>query len=190
MGLLLDDDLCHRLMHGLATQATEHQNFIRIDMEDSECTEKRSECILILRRSFSNIGIVVQAYLRRTDASVIGPLIADLERRFQLFINAQRMIDDERRRDPLELDVKRRLLLRLVVRPLELDTPSHVRPRVLVDPSRSCLDLSSMPAEGPLLCAGGTPRGSDCEGEVETASGVNPAGGASLRLRMGRLCRR
>ncbi len=71
MGLLLDPNLCLNLMQNLATHAAEHHNFIRIDMEDSECTAQTIDLYLTLRKTFSNVGIVVQAYLRRTHDDVI-----------------------------------------------------------------------------------------------------------------------
>jgi proline dehydrogenase len=77
MGLLVDPALCFRLMRGLADQATRLQNFIRIDMEDSECTDKTIDLYLDLRRSYSNIGIVLQAYLRRTHNDVLRVSEAD-----------------------------------------------------------------------------------------------------------------
>jgi len=41
-------------------------NFVRIDMEDSSCTSDTLRIYRELRRKFSNVGVVVQAYLRRT----------------------------------------------------------------------------------------------------------------------------
>jgi proline dehydrogenase len=41
-------------------------NFVRIDMEDSPFTDKTIQLFLQLRKEFSNVGIVLQSYLKRT----------------------------------------------------------------------------------------------------------------------------
>ncbi|MBX2859858.1 MAG: proline dehydrogenase family protein [Vampirovibrio sp.] len=66
MGLLLDKDLCVDIMRDLIFKAKELGVFVRIDMEDSGCTSDTIEIYLKLRRVFENVGIVLQAYLRRT----------------------------------------------------------------------------------------------------------------------------
>lgn len=72
LGLLLDPQLCSDLMHDLVAYAAERGNFVRIDMEDSACTDKTIQLYLELRKTFSNVGIVMQAYLRRTHDDVLG----------------------------------------------------------------------------------------------------------------------
>lgn len=71
LGLLLDSDLCRRLMEDLLSHAALHGNFVRIDMEDSACTQATIDLYLDLRQRHSNVGIVMQAYLRRTHSDVI-----------------------------------------------------------------------------------------------------------------------
>jgi proline dehydrogenase len=66
LGLLLDKDLCMSLMRDLVSYAGQYNNFVRIDMEDSACTEDTIQLYLTLRQEFSNVGIVLQAYMRRT----------------------------------------------------------------------------------------------------------------------------
>lgn len=66
LGLLLDEDLCLNLMRDLVSHAATHNNFVRIDMEDSDCTQRTIDLYLNLRKDFNNVGIVLQAYLRRT----------------------------------------------------------------------------------------------------------------------------
>src|SRR5262249_61741822 len=51
-------------------RARELNNFVRIDMEDSTCTTDTLRIYRELRRDFSNVGVVVQAYLRRTAGGV------------------------------------------------------------------------------------------------------------------------
>ncbi len=71
LGLLLDESLCESLMRDLVAVAQEQGNFVRIDMEDSSCTEKTIQLYLALRKDFQNVGIVMQAYLRRTHDDVL-----------------------------------------------------------------------------------------------------------------------
>jgi proline dehydrogenase len=53
-------------MKEIVRRATDVNNFIRIDMEDSSCTDNTLWVYRELRKEFSNVGIVLQAYLRRT----------------------------------------------------------------------------------------------------------------------------
>ncbi len=66
MGLLLDKDLCYEVMNDLVATAAKHHSFVRIDMEDSPCTSDTIAIYLKLRKQYDNVGIVLQAYLRRT----------------------------------------------------------------------------------------------------------------------------
>jgi len=66
MGLLLNPQLCETLMEKLVTIAYEQNNFVRIDMEDSSCTDSTIALYLKLRKRHKNVGIVLQAMLRRT----------------------------------------------------------------------------------------------------------------------------
>ena len=66
-GLLLDREACYRNLRTLVEVADQSDSFIKIDMEDSECTSIELEIFRRLKTEFPNrIGIVVQAYLRRT----------------------------------------------------------------------------------------------------------------------------
>ena len=66
-GLLLDQEACYRNLRTLVEVADQCNSFIKIDMEDSECTSNELEIFRRLKTEFPNrVGIVVQAYLRRT----------------------------------------------------------------------------------------------------------------------------
>ncbi|WP_373532013.1 proline dehydrogenase family protein [Vampirovibrio sp.] len=73
MGLLLDKTLCYEIMDELVSTAAKLRIFVRIDMEDSACTTDTIALYMKLRRQYDNVGIVLQAYLRRTlqDARLI-----------------------------------------------------------------------------------------------------------------------
>jgi len=71
MGLLLDEDFAYDNIREVVAKAAELDNFVRIDMEDIECTDKTLEFYRRLRDEFpKNVGVVVQAYLRRTPQDI------------------------------------------------------------------------------------------------------------------------
>jgi proline dehydrogenase len=74
LGLKLDRDFCRDNVAELVRHAAEHQNFVRIDMEDSSTTSDTLTIYRELREAgLDNVGIVLQAYMKRT-----LPDIADL----------------------------------------------------------------------------------------------------------------
>jgi proline dehydrogenase len=76
-GLKLDPELCDELIDELVADARERGNFVRIDMEDSSTTDETLALYRRLREGgYDNVGIVLQAYLRRTAADVAA--LADL----------------------------------------------------------------------------------------------------------------
>jgi proline dehydrogenase len=66
LGLKVDPASCFELAHHLVRHAQELKNFVRIDMEDSSCTTETLQIYRQLRQDLSNVGVVIQAYLRRT----------------------------------------------------------------------------------------------------------------------------
>ncbi|MGQ9491530.1 MAG: proline dehydrogenase family protein [Anaerolineae bacterium] len=68
MGLDLGDDFCYDNVVRIVSQAAELGNFVRIDMEGSAYTERTLAIYRRLRQHYNNVGIVLQAYLRRTQA--------------------------------------------------------------------------------------------------------------------------
>jgi proline dehydrogenase len=66
-GLLIDKDVCLNHIREIVAKAASCGGFIRIDMEDSQCTDDEIELFRRLKSEFPrNVGIVVQAYLKRT----------------------------------------------------------------------------------------------------------------------------
>src|SRR5712691_9349904 len=72
VGLKVDAGACLELTEGLVRRARELNDFVRIDMEDSSCTTATLEIYRALRKHYSNVGVVIQAYLRRTINDVIS----------------------------------------------------------------------------------------------------------------------
>lgn len=66
-GLLLDQEVCYRKIREIVARAAKYGNFIRIDMEDSQCTDMEIALYRRLKHEFpKNVGLVLQAYLKRT----------------------------------------------------------------------------------------------------------------------------
>ncbi|KOH42491.1 proline dehydrogenase family protein [Sunxiuqinia dokdonensis] len=66
-GLLIDEEECYRHLREIVAKAAEKNNFVRIDMEDSQCVDIELELFKKLKKEFSgHVGLVIQAYLRRT----------------------------------------------------------------------------------------------------------------------------
>ena len=76
LGLKVDPPECMNLADSVVVQARLCGNFVRIDMEDSSCTSDTLEIYRKLQRRHTNVGVVIQAYLRRTadDVERLVPL--------------------------------------------------------------------------------------------------------------------
>lgn len=74
-GLLLDKEACYRNVREVVARAASYGNFIRIDMEDSACTSAEIELFRRLKAEFPrSVGLVLQAYLRRTHDDIAALL--------------------------------------------------------------------------------------------------------------------
>ena len=71
MGLNLDENFAYEQIEQIVQKAKEINNFIRLDMEDSPYTDKTFNLLKRLRKEFDNVGVVVQARLKRTYDDVI-----------------------------------------------------------------------------------------------------------------------
>lgn len=56
MGLLLDEAFCHDTVKFIVEAAAAHGIFVRLDMEDVNCTQKEIDLLLKLRDRYSNVG--------------------------------------------------------------------------------------------------------------------------------------
>jgi proline dehydrogenase len=70
MGLDLDPDLCLQNMRRILDKAAALDNFIRIDMEGSSYTQVTLDVFSQLWQSHKNVGVVIQAYLYRSEQDV------------------------------------------------------------------------------------------------------------------------
>jgi proline dehydrogenase len=72
-GLLINKNICYNHIREIVEKAASYNGFIRIDMEDSPCTDAEIELFRKLKSEFpGNVGLVVQAYLKRTLTDIKG----------------------------------------------------------------------------------------------------------------------
>lgn len=139
LGLALDENIAAQNLERILVCARDHNNYVRIDMEDTPYTDK-TICLyrLMRREGFDNVGIVLQSYLYRTVEDTRQLLEEDT--RFRLVKGAYR--------EPPEMAfVKKR----------DSDTNFDLITKLILD---AALDHSSptISADGriPPLCALGT----------------------------------
>ena len=78
LGLNLGYDLCRANLVTVVEDAASRGNFVRVDMEDSSTTDETLRLYRELREAgYDNVGVVLQAYLRRTVADI--HVLADLK---------------------------------------------------------------------------------------------------------------
>lgn len=70
LGLDIAEDLCLELTAGVVETARQVGGFVRIDMEGSRYTQRTLDVFHQLRLTCDNVGIVLQAYLFRTEDDV------------------------------------------------------------------------------------------------------------------------
>lgn len=70
-GLLIDKEVAFKHIREVVKKAASYNNFIRIDMEDSPCTDMEIEMYRKIKEEFpKNVGLVVQSYLKRTHQDI------------------------------------------------------------------------------------------------------------------------
>jgi len=80
LGLDLSRELCHANMEKILKRASQYGNFVRIDMEDYTHCQVSLDMYRELRRQYDQVGIVIQAYLYRSEQDVkdLAALAANL----------------------------------------------------------------------------------------------------------------
>lgn len=72
-GLLINKEACFKLLREVVQFAAQKKSFVRIDMEDSQCVEMELEIFRRLKKELpKHVGLVLQAYLRRTESDLIA----------------------------------------------------------------------------------------------------------------------
>lgn len=72
-GLLIDKDICLEKVEEVIKAAAEKNSFVRIDMEDAQCVDNELDLYRKLQQKYpANVGLVLQAYLRRTKNDLLN----------------------------------------------------------------------------------------------------------------------
>lgn len=66
LGLKIDEGFCRDNVERIAETAKKRGNFVRIDMEDHTTTDATLRIYHELQARYGNLGVVLQAYMRRT----------------------------------------------------------------------------------------------------------------------------
>jgi proline dehydrogenase len=69
-GLGIDEDFCKSNVEQVVIEAKTLGNFVRIDMEGSAYTDATLRIFTDLRKRYENVGIVIQAYLFRSEKDI------------------------------------------------------------------------------------------------------------------------
>ncbi len=69
-GLDIGDDYCFDHVSRICEKAQNSNNFVRIDMEGSNYTERTINLFLRLHKKYANVGAVIQAYLHRSEKDI------------------------------------------------------------------------------------------------------------------------
>ena len=70
IGLDIGEELTYENARAIVEAAARYQNFVRIDMEDSSKSDSTIDIFKRLRSQSNNVGIVIQAYLYRSEKDI------------------------------------------------------------------------------------------------------------------------
>ncbi|HAP35201.1 MAG TPA: proline dehydrogenase [Bacteroidetes bacterium] len=70
LGLKMDKQFCIDNTNAIIETARVHNNFVRVDMEDRTCTKATLEIYQTMRSQYERVGIVIQAYLHRSEKDI------------------------------------------------------------------------------------------------------------------------
>jgi proline dehydrogenase len=70
LGLTLGDEFCKANVMEIIEAARAQQNFVRIDMENHTCTDATLDVYRFALSKYEKVGIVIQAYLHRSEDDV------------------------------------------------------------------------------------------------------------------------
>ncbi len=69
-GLDIDTEYCYQNVRQIVAKAKSLDNFVRVDMEGTPHTDRTLDLFRRLRQEFDNVGIVIQAYLYRSEKDI------------------------------------------------------------------------------------------------------------------------
>ena len=76
LGLDVDDEFCYENLREIVNRARLLEYFVRVDMEGSAYTQRTIDIVLRLRKELENVGVVIQAYLYRSEQDIRDLLAA------------------------------------------------------------------------------------------------------------------
>lgn len=76
MGMDIGEEFCRENVAGILDKAVETENFLRIDMEGSEYTQRTLDLFFDFRKQHENVGIVIQSCLFRSEQDIKDILAA------------------------------------------------------------------------------------------------------------------
>jgi proline dehydrogenase len=74
LGLDLSAEFCEGLVLSIAERASGYDSFLRIDMEGSIYTQRTIELVKRVRAQTPSVGVVIQAYLYRSESDILDLL--------------------------------------------------------------------------------------------------------------------
>jgi proline dehydrogenase len=69
-GLTMAEDICYENVENVVRRAQQYENFVRIDMEGSALTDATLRVFRRLHEKYANVGVVIQAYLFRSEKDI------------------------------------------------------------------------------------------------------------------------
>jgi len=69
-GIDIDEAACRDNVERLVEAAAQRKNFVRVDMESSAYTSRTLDLVTVLHARHGAVGVVIQAYLRRSEKDV------------------------------------------------------------------------------------------------------------------------
>lgn len=115
IGLLLDFELCKENLQGILETAKTHDNFVRIDMEDSEVTDVTLDLYeWAMGAGFKDhVGIVIQSYLYRSESDI--RVILEGSGKVRLCKGAYKELPDVAYPKKSEVDINFDLITRMLI---------------------------------------------------------------------------
>lgn len=73
LGLEIDNEFCYQQLKSLVSKARNYERFVRIDMENTPYTDRTLQLYRRLNgEGFDNTGVVIQAYLKRSETDILS----------------------------------------------------------------------------------------------------------------------
>lgn len=114
LGLGIDFNFAYDNIRELVQKAKDYGQFVRLDMENSPYTTKTLELFRKFRADgFDNVGIVIQAYMRRSEEDIKS--VIDLKPTIRLCKGIYKESREIAFHDPYEINFNYKKLLRLIL---------------------------------------------------------------------------